>query len=248
MLSVIKGLVLRSVDYKDSSKMLTVLCAQHGIISVSARGVNRKGSRMAPACQPFCYSEMTLFERGGKYTLNAAAPEMQFAALANQIENMSLACYFAEILMTEPEGMAIDPDIMRLALNALYALSEDMFPRWRVKAAFEMRYMSLCGYAPQIERCARCGKGLDVGYVFMASGGVLCADCAPFAGEREQAALPGPALDAVRYILSAPLKKLFSFDLSETQVPVLARFCEQYLSFKLERGFKTLDFYKNLEA
>ena len=49
--TVLKGLVLRTADYKESSKMLTVLTDAMGKISISARGAARLKSRIAAACQ-----------------------------------------------------------------------------------------------------------------------------------------------------------------------------------------------------
>ena len=56
--------------------------------------------------------------------------------------------YFAEVLGTEAEGDPLQPGVMRLVLNCLYALSNNVSERWKIKAAFELRYAALSGYAP----------------------------------------------------------------------------------------------------
>jgi DNA repair protein RecO (recombination protein O) len=54
------------------------------------------------------------------------------------------------------------------------------------------------------------------------------------------------ALEAARYILSCDLKKLFSFQLPEDDLRRLGAVCEAYLLACMERGFRTLDFYKSV--
>ena len=147
MHAVVGGLVIRSVDYRESDKILTVLTDRLGKLTVSARGARRRGSRLLPAVQLFAYSEMTLFEYNGRYRLDEAETREQFAGLRRDLDGASLASYLAEVLGTEAEGSPLQPGVLRLALNSLYALSRGD-ERWKVKAAFELRYAALSGYAP----------------------------------------------------------------------------------------------------
>ena len=51
--TVVGGLVLRVTDTKESDKILTVLTAELGRISVIARGARQKNSRLAAASVVF---------------------------------------------------------------------------------------------------------------------------------------------------------------------------------------------------
>lgn len=59
-------------------------------------------------------------------------------------------------------------------------------------------------------------------------------------------ALSPGVLAAARYVLYCDLKKLFSFSMSEIELRRFGRFCESYLLTRLERGFRTLDFYESV--
>ena len=58
---VTKGIVLRETETKETDKILTLLTAERGKISVIARGARRKGCRFAASAQPLVYSEWTLY-------------------------------------------------------------------------------------------------------------------------------------------------------------------------------------------
>ena len=75
MYKTVRGLVLREVKYKESSKMLTLL-TDEGKMAAEARGALRKGSRIGAASQQLCYSEMTVFENRGRriFPAPSAAP------------------------------------------------------------------------------------------------------------------------------------------------------------------------------
>ena len=59
----------------------------------------------------------------------------------------------------------------------------------------------------------------------------------------------GPqVLAALRHIVTCPGKKLLSFRLEGPALEQLGDVCEAYLLTQLERGFRTLDFYKQLQV
>ena len=52
------------------------------------------------------------------------------------------------------------------------------------------------------------------------------------------------AVQALRYILYCPPKKLYSCSLDENGLQMLDRAGEAFCAVQLERGFRTLDYYK----
>ncbi|MBR5537362.1 MAG: DNA repair protein RecO [Clostridia bacterium] len=247
MYQTVRGLIIRSVDYKEADKILTVLTDTRGCLTVKARGVRRKGSRLKAAAQLFAYSQMTLYEQNGRATLHEAQVLEAFSGLQTDIVKMALASYFAEVLGTEAEDAPTDTDIQRLALNCLYALANDLCEPSVVKAAFELRYMRLAGYAPDLTGCAVCGREDPLLPVAMLEiGTVRCGGCTVAGYAGRQMPIGAAVLQAARYILSCDLKKLFSFRLPPEDMARLARVCEAWLLACMERGFRTLDFYKSV--
>lgn len=241
----VDALVLRAVDYRESDKILTVLTREKGRLTVKAAGSRRKSSRLASPTQPYCYSEMVLFEKDGRYSLNEANIKSQFFGLCADIEKAALAGYFASVLMAEPEETPGGEEVLRLALNSFYALEKGLCPQNVIKAAFELRYMALCGYAPDFAACAQCGETGRGGYINMESGVFLCESCrkAPSYGDKY---LDKTAAEGAKYITSCDLKRLFSFKLPEESLALLGDFCEEYLINKTEQSYRALDFYRSL--
>ena len=85
-----KALVLREVKYKEADKILTLLTAGEGKLTVKARGALRRSCKYGAAAQALTYSEMTLFGNRGKWSLNEAVILEQFLPLRADLEALSL--------------------------------------------------------------------------------------------------------------------------------------------------------------
>ena len=239
------GLVLRETAYKESSKILTVLTSAKGKITVNAKGVKRKGSKNGASAQLLTCSEMTLYEgKSGYWTLTESRSLEEFNGLRNDLTLLALGSYFAELLDVVCADDCPEPEILALGLNSLYALSEEKYKPEFVKAVFEMRLMCLVGFLPAVEFCPVCGKSEIVDPVIDLSGGnIRCRKCS---GEHVGIPLSQGTLSALRYIVNAQPKKIFSFKINDSTLKILSDVCESYTLQQLERGFGTLDFYKSL--
>lgn len=240
----VRGLVLRVTDYKDRDAIITLLTADHGKLTVKARGLRRKNSPLIASCQLLCFSEFVLFEYRDMYTVNEAHCVELFQGLRNDLEKLYLASYFAQAAEVVSQEDLPNPDLMSLVLNALYALSFMNLSVNKVKAAFEFRCSCIAGYTPDLSACSNCGNPvpdrLDV-----SDGVAVCSRCHGLSNGLRMPVTPG-MLDALRYIAICPINRILSFDLPEEALERLAGVTETYLSTQLERGFSALDFYKNL--
>lgn len=237
------GLVVRQVNYKDNDQILTVLTKEHGLMTLKARGVRSRSSRLKGACQLLAYSEFTVFENRGFHTIDEANAIQMFPELRTDIELLSLASYFAQVAEVLSQEDMPNPELLSLTLNALYALCRRLCTPELVKAAFELRAACLGGYTPELSGCAVCGDPEPDR--FDVRGGILCcASCS--AGDGLRLPVSPGSLAAIRYLVSCDAKRLFSFRLEGRAVKELCDLAETYLQTQLERGFYTLDFYKSL--
>ena len=237
------GLILRETQYKESSKILTVLTAAEGKLTVTARGAVRRNSKLAASTQLLVFSEMTLFSSRDRWTLTEARSIEQFSGLQNDVASLALGSYFAELAEAVSDEDSPNPELLPLCLNALFALSEGIKTHLYIKPAFELRLMAVSGFAPLISHCARCGRvEPEHAYLDLEGGTLYCDSCSV----ADSAPLSRAALSAARYIIGCDAKKLLSFSLEGEVLRELASASEQYLLIQLDRRFRTLEFYKGL--
>lgn len=245
--NVVKGLVLRSTDTKEADQVLTVLTAPLGKVSVVAKGARSRRSRISAAAQLLCYSEMVLTESHGWQILSEASTIELFDPLRRDVVLLSLGSYFAELTdAVTPAGLEAG-ETLSLLLNALYALGHLQKDPALVKAAFEWRLMALSGFEPLIDGCAYCGNPQpEEPMLNVVQGVVRCRTC----GERQGLSMPltPGGLQAMEHILHGDPKRLYAFRLGAEDLRLLGDAAEAYVVAQLERGFRTLDFYKSLAA
>ena len=240
-----KGLVLRETLYKDNDKLLSVLTDELGVITAKARGVKRKNSTIRGGCQLLTYSEFTLYEKSGYYTVTEAEPLNLFSSIRQDIELLSLGSYFAQLLETVCAEGQSDSEILSLGLNSLYALDVLKKPQALVKAVFELRLMCLSGFAPILDGCGQCGSS-DTSVFLLQEGILLCGVCRKTAAGSEGIPLSPGVLAAMRHISGCDKQRLFSFSLKPDALKELSEVTERFLLAQLGQGFRSLDFYKRL--
>ena len=262
MLTTTDGLVIRVTDRDDSDKLMTVLTPDRGQIAVIAKGARSMHSKMLPLVQPYTYANFEIYEKNGSLGwLRGGSVIEPFYGVRNDLDNLSLAAYLAEVgadITGEGEPAV---DILRLLLNSLYALSAGLRPPWIIKGVFELRAAGFSGFMPEFDGCAVCRKAFsDPMYLDVMNGRLLCAECVRTAGqvrrtemEMEDAGelsllLPmSPSVQAAcRYVLEARPERMYAFSLEESERDAFAHVCESYLLHPLERGFDSLTFYKSL--
>ncbi len=224
---------------------MTVLTRDKGVIRAFVRqGKNIKNPNSA-ATGLLCYSEFSLY-KGKKdyYNVETARLSNMFSELKKDLTSLSLAEYFCEVAAvvcpTEQEA----EEHLRLLLNALYLLGKEGASQLLIKSAVEMRLATISGYMPDLVMCPGCGAYEDEEMYFNLSGRLLCAKCFEKAPLPQSVKISKGILMALRHLVFAEDKKLFSFTLPESSLELLSDITENYLTQKIERNFPTLQFYK----
>lgn len=244
---VTSGVVLRETETRDADKILTVLTAEQGKIAVIARGARRKSCKFAACAQPLAYSEWTLYKKGDWYYANEGTTLDLFAGLRTDLAAMALGFYFAELTEAVATEDAPHQELLSHLLNGLYAISVLHKPLPLVKAAFELKLLCLAGYAPLADACAYCGRQDRSSRFSMCW--TVCSAVAPAgAASGGDCPLCPDSLAALRHIVYGDAKRLYSFTLGSEAQKRLSAAAEAFLAAQLERGFKTLDFYKSVQG
>lgn len=245
---VTKGIVLRETEVRDADKILTVLTADRGRIAVIARGARRKGCKFAACAQPLAYSEWTLYKKGDWYYANEGATVELFNGLRADLDAMALGFYLAELTEAVVTEESAHPELLSLLLNGLYAISTLHKPLPLVKAAFEIRLLCLAGYEPLADACAYCGRAeVERPYFNVMQGVVRCGTCGVGEGQRGMP-LCDASLAALRHAVYGDPKRLYAFTLEPEAQKRFSAAAEAFVSAQLERGFRTLDFYKSVRS
>lgn len=238
-----KGLVIKEQTIGESDRLITVLTAEYGLVKAFVRKAKSIRSQNLSATSVFAYSEFTLYRSREAYVVDNATAIEIFFDLRNDLESLSLAQYFAQLTYFLSAQEQPAPEMLRLILNALHLLCKGEKSHKLIKAAVELRMMTLGGYMPDILACYRCGEyESDIMYFDVEEGCIYCKDCC----RNNAIEMPLTVVKAIRYICLVDLKKIFSFNISDENMNILSDISEKYLLSRVESKLTTLDFYKRL--
>lgn len=237
------GLIIMEQSIGEDDRLVAVLTRSEGLIRAFVKGAKRIKNKNSASTQLLSYSRLGLYKGRDKYIIHEAEAKEIFFKLRADIEKLALAQYFCELVLSaDPEG-SCGEEFLRVILNALYYLSEGKISAKILKAIVEVRVLSLAGYMPDLVCCKKClVYSADKMYFSPRRGILLCEKCL---GGAKPGALPvsSGALMALRHAVYADIKKLFFFKISEQSLLQFSNAAEKYVLARLEKKFKTLDFY-----
>ncbi|MBE6530238.1 MAG: DNA repair protein RecO [Ruminococcaceae bacterium] len=260
----IDGLIIRTRDMGDHDRYLTVLTAAEGRITLLAKGGRGLRGAQVPVSQLYTYANFEFYQRGAFKILKGGNAIESFYGLSEDLDRLNLAAYFCEVAYELSDDGEPAGDLLRLALNSLHAVSRNLYPQKQIKGAFEIRAAALSGYAPDLSGCRTCKKTQShLFYLDVMNGSLICPECLSRAGgavktgayadELREAEIlsrmPAASVAAVRYCISAPLNRLFAFELSEEDDwQAFTKLTELYLLSHIGHGFESLRFYHEMRG
>lgn len=240
------GLVINEKVTGESTRLLTVLTRERGVIRAFANGARKMKGSTSAATDLLCYSSFTVSRSRDTYSISEATPLEVFFDLRSDIVKLSLAQYFCELASAiVPENVESEV-YLRTLLNSLHFLCKGDKDVNLIKAITELRLISVAGFSPDLVACSVCGE-YESGEMWLdvSEGQLYCDGCAHRRGAASVEVSAG-ILAAMRHIVYSPFDRLYSFTLSENGARELAKVSEIYLKNQTERRFNTLDFYHSL--
>ena len=236
-----KGIVLMENNLGDYDKMLTILTPGLGKIGCAAKGARRPKSLLMAGSQFLCFADYTIYKGNDTYNLNSCETIEFFYNIRTDLDKYKYAVHITKIIMDVTNENENCYRTLQLFLNTLYTISETDKNLDLVLSIFKLRLMCILGFRPNVEKCSNCGIDEDIKYFSLKDNGLKCSSC----GKMDKSAielLPA-TVDAIKFIVSAPAKKIFSFNIPEDSIRELELVSKLYLNEKLEKEYKLEDLF-----
>ena len=251
----VQAVILRSRDYGETNRMITLFSREEGKLLAVAKGVRKPRAKLAAALQHFARVEAQL-ARGRRFdVITQVRVREAFYGLRANMEAFAYANYFAELLDASLAERQQKPTLYDLLVDALAGLAAgdppDLLARY-----VEISLVSVLGYLPQLTHCAHCGVGLAfigeggrpvwpqwLGFS-AAQGGALCTDCLPHVpGARRIAA---GVVQVSQVLLAHGVTAARELPLSDRLRRDLEHTYRDYLEYRLETRLHSTRFLREL--
>ena len=176
------AVLLRAHDYGDTSRILRFYTADHGLLSVMARGVRGRSGKGATALATFASGDLTAYVRPHRdlQTMKDFHCKTLRGGIGTDMLRFAGASAFVELVLNHTDQES-HPDLfgaLEATLDTVETAAEPNIPTACLAGLWHI--VSALGFAPQLEACGICGNPLEpdaVGRFDLAAGGVRCEAC-----------------------------------------------------------------------
>ncbi|MDA8229327.1 MAG: DNA repair protein RecO [Desulfitobacterium hafniense] len=171
------ALVIRSREYGESDRLLTLFSREKGKLQSIAKGVRKPKSRQRAGSQLFSYSEFLLHHGRNLNTINQASSKESFPHLWNDLDRTLAATAIAELLDIATIVEQSNLELFTLTLASFFLL-EHTEPTL-VQSAYTLRLLNILGYRPKMGQCPLCGSLIKGDRIYFSpeAGGTVCGQC-----------------------------------------------------------------------
>ncbi|MBM4002339.1 MAG: DNA repair protein RecO [Planctomycetes bacterium] len=194
------AIVLRVVEFSETSCVVTLFSRDFGKIGVLAKGARRPKSPFEAALDLLAVCRIVFLRKSsdGLDLLTEAKLERRFRSASRDLGRLYCGYYLLELLRELTHQGDPHPDLFDLADHSLAAIDHgaDLAP---IVLWFEFAALRILGHAPRLDDCAECGGALpDLERIAFGqvAGGTLCQRCRE--GQRQIISVSREALCVLR--------------------------------------------------
>jgi len=231
-----EGIVVRTMNMGETSKLVTLFTRELGILKVIAKGARSSKSRMGAALEPLTVSRLVYYEKENRELqfLSQADIVEFFPNLPADLEKWGYANACAELISRAQTSLEATAKLYPILLNTLRAMNEPALEGRVCFWGFQMKFIGVLGLAPNLRRCLSCRTTSLTNLIYQfdfSRGGFLCDKCSFDLGLHK---ISGETLQALADFQTLPAEKFLQYKISPTTSREIENFFRGYLAFHLE--------------
>jgi DNA repair protein RecO (recombination protein O) len=186
VITTTEAVVLRSMKFRDTSKIVSLYTRLFGRVSVVAKGARDRKSRFGAALEPMSHVSAVFYkkERSDLHLLSQCDILCGFRRIADDMDRMAAGLGVVELVSGVTHDEEANEELFTLLIATLAAIENATKGAANALYYFEVRLARLLGFQTGFQRCLSCGNELDErisgdgGVAFQIDrGGCLCAGC-----------------------------------------------------------------------
>src|SRR5690625_1146290 len=152
MLTKVEGIILKSKDYGETHKIVTIYTKQYGKLSAICRGANKVKSRLSSVTQPFIKGDFLIYLSKGLSTVRQGEMINSFRHIREDIIKTAYAAYITELTDKLMESKQPDHYLYTQLSHTLTWLNDKEEYSIPIMM-YEFKLFNKGGFAPLVDRC-----------------------------------------------------------------------------------------------
>lgn len=177
-----------------------------------------------------------MYKGSSTYNINSCEIIEIFYNIRTDLDRLKYAMHVTKIIQDVTTENQNNYKVLQLFLNTLYSISETDKDLDLTLGIFKLRLMCYLGFTPEVQKCTECREDVNINCFSMKKSGFECKNCSKL--DKSSIHISESTQKAIKYIVMAPPKKLFSFNLKDESLEELKIISKLYLNEKLEKEYK----------
>lgn len=240
-----EGVILHGMNYRDTSKIVTVYTKKFGKIKVIAKGVRSQKNKFGSSLEPMTIASIMLYKNEHKDLHLLSKSEI--AVVLNNVQ-LNQERMYTGLAAVELVNMVMhDEDengrVYELLTQSLTAVNKAEKNHVNILLSFMVKLFEQLGFGMNLKICSVCKKSiaeLDVSHAFLrlSDGTMTCSDCAREL-QSSGTKITGGMLKSLYYLQENEIQQAAALALSPNVKNDLIATLESYLRYHSE-GSRTL--------
>lgn len=243
VLEKLEGIIIRTQDYGETHKIVTIFTKELGKIAVIARGAKKPKSRMSALAQLFIHGQFLIQLGKGLGVLQQGEIIQSHRLIRQDIIQAAYASYLTELTDKLMDDKKPNHYIYQQFSLALKSLSEDKDPLV-MTMMYEMKLYKISGIAPIVSHCYHCGSEDSLLGFSIKEAGVICARCKHH--DPSYLPLTNMQLRLLRMFSDVDIERVANVSVKEENKKVLQHVLEYYYDHYGGLTIKSKKFLKQL--
>ena len=176
MIKQVEGIIISTVDYKETSKIINILTANEGLIGVLAKGSKSPQSKISATSNILTYGTFYLnYHKGNISILTEVDIKDSFKYIRKDLLKTNYSIFLLE-LVSQAYRHDKTEKIYTLLIEGLTKINEGHDPQI-ITNIIELKLLQYLGIKPVVDCCVNCQKTTNIITISSYKGGYLCKDC-----------------------------------------------------------------------
>jgi len=228
-----EAVVLRGLDYSESSRIVTLFTGDRGKISVLAKGARRTKSKFGATLQPMAHIQVVFYYKPTRslQMLSESSHVATYRTLHDRLPKITLGLRIVELTDALISDENPQPDIFDLLVHVLHRLDAEEQRPDTLWPFFQLRLAEALGVAPAIRR-DRVEAIDETGWLSLSNGGVYPIDARPSTAQQA----PRAALRAYAILARAPVDTVLRMHMEPAVRRTVQELVDAYLRHHFEES------------
>lgn len=230
-----EAIVLRSLDYGETSQIVTLFTREKGKLGVIAKGARRPKSSFGATLQPMAYTQVVFYYKPTRtlQTLTESSHVESFHHLRRSLKTITVGYRIVELVDALMEDEDSQPEVFALVVKALRRLNATETRAANLWPYVQLQMAQVLGMAPAVDRAHVEAVTGEEGVLSRANGGVYPSDAAPEAPRRASRA----ALRAYAICARADLDTVMRLELTPEVRREMESLVREFMRYHFEEAY-----------